>query len=426
MLVTESMPMKQGVSLAHALCQAIADEAGVRALFLKGPVAGQQGLRSPDHPSGDVDMLCLPADRPVMEAGLRARGWRLRPVSTAAREFTTHSLTFIHDSWPCDIDLHTSFPGMLADSATAFEALWSHREEHPFAGVPAMTPDRSAQFLILLLHGLRSPDLARNTQEIAAARVLYRNGLSDDERATLRRLVAVTGAAEPTQEFFAGVGDPVEVPARPSAAYAMWQLKTGPSRTESWLLLAMHTRGAARVRVLFRAALPSRADMYADHPESADGLPQLVAAHGRRLTRAARLTPRAIRQIARARRAVRAAQPATTAQRGPGDPTDATAEPRSPQARGRHSPPVVAPHASVWTDDQQILFVLPLHSTTSKVMALRGTAADLWTLLQDAGTTTDELASAACAHWEIPADTVRADVEAFLAQLVDWGALVAA
>lgn len=426
MLATESMPMKQGVSLAHALCQAVADDAGVRALFLKGPTAGQQGLRSTTHVSGDVDVLCLPEDLAAMEAGLCARGWRLRPVSTAAREFTTHSVTYIHDSWPCDIDLHTNFPGMLADPSASFEALWSSREEHSFAGVPAMTPNRTAQFLVLLLHGLRSPGLARNTHEIATAQTMYHDGLTDDERADLRALVVATGSAEPTQDFFRRVGDPIDVPARPSAGYALWQLKTGPSRTESWMLLALRTRGKQRLRVLFRAVVPTRADMYADHPESAQGFTRLVSAHGHRLSRAARLAPRAVQQILRARQALRSTQPVV-----PGRllsvVEDAGANSRpSHSSPSRTTAPMVAPHAAEWTDDQQILFVLPLHSPTSKVLALRDTAAALWTLMQDTGTSPEQLASAACLHWQIPTDTVRPDVEVFLSQLVDWGALVAA
>lgn len=426
MLDTESMPMQQSVDLASALCQAVADEAGVRVLFLKGPAASRQGLRAPGHVSGDVDVLCTPGDRPAMEAGLRARGWRLRPVSTAAREFTTHSVTFIHDLWPCDIDLHTTFPGMLADPTTNFEALWRRREEHCFAGVPILTPDRSAQFLVLLLHGLRSPDLARNAQQIEAARTTYTTGLTPEERAAVRALVVETQAAEPTQEFFRSVGDPVEVPSRPSPGYALWQLKTGPSRTESWMVLALNTRGPRRLRILFRAAFPTRADMQADHPESAGSVWRLARAHGHRLSRAARLTPRAVRQVMGARRAVAAEQRAEAARPqaiGTGPVED---RPAAPAAARLRTAPTVAPHASEWTADGEILFVLPLHSRESRVLALRGTAAGLWTLLQEAGTSPEQLAAAAEKHWEVPAGDVRPDVEAFLSQLVDWGALLAA
>lgn len=425
MLDTESMPMQQSVNLATALCQAVADEAGVRVLFLKGPTAARQGLRSESHVSGDVDVLCLPGDRDAMEAGLRARGWRLRPVSTAAREFTTHSITFIHDRWPCDIDLHTTFPGMLAEPATNFEALWSRREEHRLAGVPIMTPDRSAQFLILLLHGLRAPDLARNVQQIEAARTTYNSQLTQDERAAVRQLVVETRAAEPTQGFFRSVGDPVEVPSRPSADYALWQLKTGPSRTESWMVLALRTHGRQRLQILFRAVFPTRADMHADHPESAGSAWRLAQAHAHRLSRAARLAPRALRQVLGARRAFET-EPAADAppQELTARPADGT--PLSPAARRLRAAPTIAPHAAEWTADHEILFVLPLHSPSSRVLALRGTAAGLWTLIQESGTSPEQLAAAAGAHWEVPAGDVRRDVELFLSQLVDWGALLAA
>lgn len=426
MLLTESMPMRQGVNLAHALCQAVADEAGVRVLFLKGPTAAVQGLRSPSHVSGDVDVLCLPADRDAMETGLRARGWRLRAVSTAAREFTTHSITFIHDSWPCDIDLHTMFPGMLADPVTAFEALWRRREQHRIAGISVLTPDRIAQFLVLVLHGLRSPSLHRNSQEIAHARSMYQSDLTTEERTALRELVTQTGSAEPTQDFFNSVGDPIDVPARPSPGYALWKLKTGPSRTESWMVYALEARGRQRLRILFRAAFPTRDDMYADHPESAAGGWALVRAYKNRLSRAVRLTPRAVRQVVRARRAVASPKPDPVIPSRPPVVSGTESPDLSPRSAPKPATPVIAPHASDWTDDHEILFVLPLHSTTSGVLALRDTAAALWTLIQETGTSPDGLASAAGSHWEVPIEDLRDDVVLFLSQLVDCGALLAA
>lgn len=432
---TERMPMRQGVNLATALCQAVADEVGVPVLFLKGPAASLQGLRPAGHVSGDVDVMCRPADQGAMAAGLRSRGWRLRPVSTAAREFTTHSITFIHDQWPCDIDLHTTFPGMLAEPTTNFDALWKHREEHVLAGTAVQTPDRSGQFLILLLHGLRSPDLARNVQQISAARATYTGQLTPHERSMVRQLIADTASAEPTQDFFRELGERVDVPTRPSAEYALWKLKTGPSRTESWLVHALRARGSERFRILFRAAVPSREDMHADHPESVGSVWRLIRAHGQRLHRAARLTPHALRQVARARRALDAPESAGAQAvdplTGPSSPLpQPTRADRPGRADARSTEDAttaaIARHAAEWADDHETLFVLPLASGTSRVLALKGTAAVLWTLIQESGTSVDELADAAAARWEMSPGELRDDVEVFLAQLVDCGALLAA
>lgn len=431
MLASELVPMKQAVNLAHALCQAIADAAGVRVLFLKGPVAAAQGLRPSSHVSSDVDVLCLPGDRAAMESGLRARGWRLRPVSTAAREFTTHSITFIHDTWPCDIDLHTAFPGLLATPETSFEALWSRREEHRLAGVTALTPDRVAQFLILLLHGLRSPDLARNSIEIARARSMYRNDLTSTERSELLDLVARTEAAEPTEEFFRSVGEQVTVPPKPSPGYVLWKLKTAPSRTESWLMYALALRGRRRLRVLFRAVVPTAADMYADHPESANGRRELIAAHLHRLLRAARLTPRAMATVLRARHSLHSAvaepspiaparaQPRAAKKTAHADATDVT-------PRTTPTPRAIAPHALEWSDDKAVLFVLPLTTATSTLLALRDSAAQLWMLMETSGPSPARLSEVASALFETPAADIRPDVETFIRQLVEIGALVAA
>ncbi|RNI20925.1 PqqD family peptide modification chaperone [Flexivirga caeni] len=432
MLNTTPMPMRSAVNLAHALCQSVADAAGIQVLFLKGPTAGAQGLRSADYVSGDVDVLCTREDLPAMEAGLRARGWHPRPVSTGAREFTTHSVTYLHDSWPCDIDIHTTFPGFFADPATVFDSLWQHREEHEFSGIMANTPDRVAQFLVLLLHGLRAPSLARNQREINDAHTLYVDNLAPHERRALRALVESTDCPEPTAEFFAGVGEPVDLPPTPSEGYIMWRLLTSPSRTENWMLWISRTHGLGVIRVLFRAVVPTRADILTDHPESARNTRALLTAYWRRLVRAARLTPHAVRSVLRAKRELRhTVSPRTRTTSSAPIPAahpipNATFEPHA-VAPAQHLPQssvAETPRNAIeWAESEQTLFVLPLAAPAQSPLALRDSAAALWFLMEECGSAATDLAAAASAHWDLDTETVRPEVDRFLTELTQLGAL---
>nr|WP_281358883.1 PqqD family peptide modification chaperone [Flexivirga aerilata] len=419
------------------MCQAVADDLGVRVLFLKGPIASLQGLREKGRVSGDVDVLCRPRDQDAFVAALAARGWRARPLSTAAREFVTHSVTVLHDEWPCDIDVHVRFPGFFADPDTVFEALWRDRECHQVAAVDLDAPSRLAQWLVLLLHGLRSPDLPRNAAEVDAAHRSFRDELTDSERSTLLALVDETGATEVTADFFRGLGVPRPARATPSPDLALWRLQAAPSRTESWMLLLMEAHGWSRLHILARALVPAREELVADHPEATDGGGALLRAYARRLRRAAALAPRALLNVARSYRDVRAGhretgQPAGT----PPEPTAATgAEEPIAQATGatdardtssgasaepRTHPRFAVDRAPADPTEQETtattdVYVLPLAPGGVQVpLALQGTAAALWTIIEDVGMDIDAVTDVAEQWWDVPRATLRHDVAAFL------------
>ena len=89
----------------------------VRILFIKGPTAVLMGARPP-RPSSDVDVLCEPGGMEKLGAALEACGWRRRVPESAKPHFVyaakylfEHSVHYIHDEWPCDLDIHYNFPG---------------------------------------------------------------------------------------------------------------------------------------------------------------------------------------------------------------------------------------------------------------------------------------------------------------------------
>lgn len=295
-MTTTYLPLQPAVVLAHALVAHVADEVGIRVLFLKGPIATMQGLRAPDYVSGDVDALCEMGQEQRLIDALEARGWFQRAESEAHALFVTHSVTLCHPQWPCDIDVHTSFPGFLAPPRLVFDVLWAHRQTFDMAEVDVQGPDYPTQCLIVLLHGLRAPFLPKNQSEIAQSRDRFER-MTEADIGRVKRLVEQTGAAEVVHQFFAQLGLSIPVPRRPTAEYTNWRLLTQPSNTEGWLVTLARTKGWQRWRILFRAVLPTREHLIIDHPAAALSMRATARAYIDRLTRAARLAPSAIHNV---------------------------------------------------------------------------------------------------------------------------------
>lgn len=139
--------------LVYALLANAARRAGIDILFIKGPVLHQQGLRLKKH-SGDVDCWIRPEDEAALVAAMAAWGWT--PVHTAFDgTAVTHSRTLVPTAWGCEIDVHTRFPGMTADAATAFERVLESAVERTFAGASVLVPKQAAHAVIYGLHELR-------------------------------------------------------------------------------------------------------------------------------------------------------------------------------------------------------------------------------------------------------------------------------
>ncbi|MCY1673799.1 nucleotidyltransferase family protein [Pseudarthrobacter sp. SL88] len=159
------LSVSEGVLLGHALVARVANELGIRAFFIKGPVSVLQGLR-PAKTSGDVDVLVPPQDLETIVEALQERGWRKRPVDHDSKTFPRHSITVGHPEWPCCIDVHYRFPGMEAAAAECFEVMWDNTERVVLAGQDIRVPSKPLAILLLALHALRSPALPACRDEL--------------------------------------------------------------------------------------------------------------------------------------------------------------------------------------------------------------------------------------------------------------------
>src|SRR6478735_5781765 len=226
------LPLVDAVELAAAWAAALAERLGIRLLVIKGDTLARHRLRDPRVPA-DVDLLVEPAAFERYCAAIVAAGWTERPVPRINLQ-AAHSVTYLHDGWPCDIDVHHRYPGFLADASTVFDELWRRRDAQPFAHVVTPTPDRVSSLVIMALHALRdgaASDLHR--AELQRARSA---ALTPAERIELAELAQATGCAGTLHDLLAGLG--VHLPVHETAELREWQARVA-SRSQGaypWLL----------------------------------------------------------------------------------------------------------------------------------------------------------------------------------------------
>ena len=146
--------LSEAVPLAHAVVDRVARDSQVRVMFIKGPAAQKQGLRT-QRSSVDVDAFVDPAGIEVLTTRLGELGWTDQQYSTPTAP--SYSRTRRHASWPCELDLHTSFPGLYGHQQHVFERLWARHEHVSVAGLAIPCLDPQAHSLILALNCLRDP-----------------------------------------------------------------------------------------------------------------------------------------------------------------------------------------------------------------------------------------------------------------------------
>ncbi|MCJ1682419.1 nucleotidyltransferase family protein [Rathayibacter sp. VKM Ac-2928] len=440
---TVDLPLAAAVGLVHALVDDLARGAGIRALFLKGPIADAHRIRRP-HPSSDADVLVAPGDADRLLTLLGERGWSVRPGSAAHRAFVTHSITLLHPSWPCDIDVHTSWPGFFIDPQLAFEVLWRTRCEVVVAGVPVRAIGFDTSVVVSALHSLRSPYQQRSEEEFEElVAVVAARGR---EEAVVAR-AAELGCLEPIAPFLARIGATVALPARPSRQYALWRLRTRrPSRTADWLLAIDQAPTLAERLVLLRRALhPAGRDLVIDHPLLPPTASARLAIRARRFAAATRALLPAIRDLVAVRRASRAdADPSAAPSFAPGSPAPVGGAPapapvteRTAQATGlvvdgartTCGPSATGSRVAAMATPQR-LYLLPLGAPAgAQPVVLQGSARLLWERFsaQDARSRAgaDAVVRAADDLGDVLADGRRAEIEQLLDELVELGLLTA-
>lgn len=263
--------------------------AGIRHLFIKGPVVSRQFPRAADgirHVSSDVDVWVDPlTERAVMRA-LVADGWET-PHLHWLPSLADHAVVLTHDLWGLTVDVHRTFPGVGVAPIVAFEFLWARRSCLLLANRPVPVPARSEHCLLLMLHALRSP--VDSKTQIIADRALAE--LGDGETGDLQRAVQTLGAGPALNvrsEFWGTWG---------SGWDEMWALRSGQrSGAAMWMMRLKAARSwRERLTLAISALVPRPRGQ--DRWRTGDRLRALPA----HWARGASQLPAAVRQLRAAR-----------------------------------------------------------------------------------------------------------------------------
>ena len=294
----------------------VAEDAGIRVLFIKGPILAMQGLR-PERPSVDVDVLVDPSRFDEMQERLREVGWRIEVPSTGPHVMTFHSKAYRHDNWPCEIDVHDRFPGFFADPQDVFEALWARRTTATIAGRDVPCPDVLGNAAIAALHSLRDPSYERSRRDLAFMTEVLGEGLDQGQLRELAELAVATGASDTLRPFLDAIGAPMlGEGATPTKDLEAWQIRTSSSgvKTVAYVYQLKHAPKRQWLPILWHGLVLTEAEIRRSQPDAAPGAWGLFKARVRRLRWGLADLPRAARIVWQRQRATQAGNTVTTAQ----------------------------------------------------------------------------------------------------------------
>lgn len=287
MLPNGRLPIDAAGKLAHALAARAAGEARVRALSLKGAFAAEYGLRA-RRPSADADILTDPGSIGLLRQRLEDRGWHTRAGRMPPTFIDLHSVTLIHDQWPCDLDVHRFFPGFFAPAEEIFELLWSGRDVHRTSGGEVLTPSRAGMAVIVALHAARSPNVEKSRSDITSVSEAIATRFTPTETAEFCEIVRVGRSQWVLRELIAELGLPLTDDDATPAEKAIWlknQQSAPDKATSLWIREILDAPAARKHRVVLHAIWVPRRQIPRNDPER---LPSLSESWSYQRTRWAR------------------------------------------------------------------------------------------------------------------------------------------
>jgi hypothetical protein len=277
---------------------------------VKGSALAAQRLRPLARRSGDVDVLVNPAAFERFCEAMESHGWipnydRQRDPSVPFVEISLHSVTFRHPAWPCTVDAHFMFPGLLTDPQRAFDALWERRTTVTIAGREVTTCDVLGNAIIAAVHGMRDLRFEQHRSELAYLTEQLDQRLDDEERRELAILAADVGAADTIRPLLDDLGCPRIGTSDPEMLKG-WQLRTstGGERGVLWLGELAREPVHRWPRILRNGLWPPEQNMRLSW-DVGEGRFGLFRARVARLAHVLTLLPNAVRVLWRNRQYVR-------------------------------------------------------------------------------------------------------------------------
>lgn len=192
-------------SLALALVQHRATSLGINVVAIKGPGLYHHDLRT-QRSYADADVLVEPDHWHELIDSLKELGWTERPEIDVPGLLPRHSISLYHNDWPCDIDVHHSFPGLFGADQTVFQTIWKSRVETEVAGQSVVIPGRVASAAIHAAHCLRHPASQRHLGELEILVDRVTNSFSAQQLTELVQFGRETGSLTVMKPFFESVG----------------------------------------------------------------------------------------------------------------------------------------------------------------------------------------------------------------------------
>ena len=293
------LTLAEAVPLGYALLDSVAQDLGVRALAIKGPVLTQQGLRDVKE-SVDVDVLVDPRGFTALLARMLELGWVDTEPYNLPTVMPRHSATLRHPIWPCEFDLHHYFPGFLADPQEVFDVLWEYRDSALIAGRSLPCPAPEGHVMIAALHYLRDAKQARAHERLTELASVVRTWPQDRLDLAVKLSVA-TGADSTLAQFMRTLGVPTSA-TLDHPGLAEWRLRSESITTASlawWVDIRRATWREKPARVK-RALWPNTDEMNRILRSATPEGPELRKARRARLKRGLAQVPQAIREFRRA------------------------------------------------------------------------------------------------------------------------------
>lgn len=290
------LTLESAVPLAHAWLQALLTRLSMRGVFMKGPALSHHGIRHP-RVSADVDLLVERHEAPRLLDALRAAGWLERSDSGLQRSAPSHSVTLWHPLWPCDLDVHVAYPGLLAGEQTSFDAIWDVTTTVAIAHRPCVVPGRTFSAVHLALHSLRGD--ARQARHIQELEVVTRVPFTRAEVDRIGELSSATGAGASLRDILPGWGVTGDESIPGGSAFARWRNEVMIANISSfvWLAQIRSARGFQRISLAWKAFWPSDRDLrLATSLKRPTSFSRTRARLGR-LGRGARALPKALRAL---------------------------------------------------------------------------------------------------------------------------------
>lgn len=295
---------RDGVALGHAMAERLARDLGARLLAIKGPVPSLQGLL-PAHSSTDVDVLVAPDDFSAVRDGLHELGWSTLQVHDEARFLAHHSSTMAHPSWPITIDVHSTFPGFLANPTETFDGLWADRADLQIAGQTISATGPCGSTLVAALHALRDAHLPESERDLGLLVEAWAGRSS--QLPALARLAEITGSAQSAAPLLGRLGlTPPPIVGCAGPALEEWRSngQIGHVRGIGWVREFREAPVLRWPALALRLLVTDDERTLADYGMAADGAGR-VRAHLRRIARLLQGSPRALRTAFTHREALR-------------------------------------------------------------------------------------------------------------------------